>query len=81
MKQQGRLLKSLNRLTANKQTVDAQNKLEQSYKEGMNMLFKKPQSSPTLLDDEWRGYLADIRKDNQKILNEILELRKKNDRY
>ena len=77
----GRLLGSLRRLTANKQNIDAKNKLQNAQEKGLGVLFEDPNPVKKTMDTEWKGYLNDIKKSNEKILAELMKQRNGNDRY
>lgn len=81
MKKQGKLLSSLQRVQPNKQYVDSRNKLQDALQQGTASLFTDNNPNQKTMSDDWKDYLKEIKKDNQKILNEILNLRKENDRY
>ena len=77
----GRLLGSLRRLTANKQNIDAKNKLQNVQDKGLGALFDSPNPNPKTMDTEWKNYLSDIRKSNDQILAELMKQRNGNDKY
>ena len=81
MKRQGKLLKSLQRVQPNKQYVDSRNDLQDALEKGMQALFDNPNENIKTMDNSFKNYLKDIKKDNQRILKELLEIRNKNDKY
>ena len=81
MKNQGKLLRSLQRVQPNKQYVDSRNDLQDALQKGVKAIFDNPNENIKTMDNSFKNYLKDIKKDNQRILKELLEIRNKNDKY
>ena len=73
MKRQGKLLRSLQRVQPNKQYVDSRNDLQDALQKGVKAIFDNPNENIKTMDNSFKNYLKDIKKDNQRILKELLD--------